>query len=77
LQVKADHQARQRAKTADVLGQLEHALQDLPAKPAPGRQGLINKAREHLRLGRQLEAEGGWGYAQMHGYIGLALLDRA
>jgi len=29
-----------------------------------------------LHSGRQLEAEGGWGYAQMHGYIGMSELKR-
>ncbi len=74
LQVKADYQAKQQATTAEVLGRLEAALKDQPKNPVPPQQQLIEQAREHLRLGRQLEAEGGWGYAQMHGYIGQAIL---
>ena len=68
--------AKQEAATADVLGRLKMRLEELPAPADPGRQALIRAAELHLQQGRQLEAEGGWGYAQMHGYIGLGMLQR-
>ena len=76
LDYKRDYMAKQKAATADVLGRLETRLEKLPAAADPGEQALIRAAEDHLQQGRQLEAEGGWGYAQMHGYIGLARLQR-
>jgi len=74
LDVRRDYQEKRRTQTADVLGRLEMALEKLPNKQTPDRQAAAEQATNHLRLGRQLEAEGGWGYAQMHGYIGLKIL---
>lgn len=76
LDYKRDYLAKQKAATADVLGRLERRLQELAAPADPERQALVREAEDHLQQGRQLEAEGGWGYAQMHGYIGLARLQR-
>ena len=76
LDVKRDYMAKQKAATADVLGRLETRLEKLRAPTDPERQALIREAESHLLQGRQLEAEGGWGYAQMHGYIGLGILQR-
>jgi hypothetical protein len=59
-----------------VLDRLEMVLKKLPAMSDPDQQALVGEAGNPLKLGRQLEAEGGWGYAQMHGYIGLGLLER-
>ena len=75
LDVRRAYQSEQEARTADVLDRLEMAIQKLPEKRTPERQALYEKAENHLRLGRQLQAEGGWGYAQMHGYIGIAILE--
>ena len=76
LDYKRDYLARQEAATAKALGRLESLLEKLPANSNSGEQELIREAENHLKLGRQLEAEGGWGYAQMHGYIGLGKLQR-
>jgi formylglycine-generating enzyme required for sulfatase activity len=76
LDYKRNYLAKQKATTADVLGRLERRLEEFNAPADPGRQALIREAQDHLQQGRQLEAEGGWGYAQMHGYIGLARLQR-
>jgi formylglycine-generating enzyme required for sulfatase activity len=76
LDYKRDYLAKKQAATAEVLGRLEMLLEELPAVSNPGQQALIREAENHLKLGRQLEAEGGWGYAQMHGYIGLGMLER-
>jgi len=76
LDYKRNYMAKQEAATADVLGRLKMRLEELPAPADPGRQALIRAAELHLQQGRQLEAEGGWGYAQMHGYIGLGMLQR-
>jgi formylglycine-generating enzyme required for sulfatase activity len=76
LDYKRDHLAKKEAETAQVLDRLEMVLKKLPAMSDPDQQALVREAENHLKLGRQLEAEGGWGYAQMHGYIGLGLLER-
>jgi formylglycine-generating enzyme required for sulfatase activity len=76
LDYKRDYLAKKQAATAEVLGRLEMLLEKFPAVSNPGQQALIREAENHLKLGRQLEAEGGWGYAQMHGYIGLGMLER-
>jgi len=77
LDVRSAYQAKQRAGTADVLGRLETALNKLSKISDPDRKNLVDRAQSHLDQGRQLEAEGGWGYAQMHGYIGLSILAPA
>jgi len=76
LDVRRTYQKKREAETAEVLSRLEMALKNLPEKRNPGQQALAEQAENHLRLGRQLEAEGGWGYAQMHGYIGMSMLKR-
>jgi len=77
LDVRRAYQAEKEVGTAEILGRLETALANVPTQLDPGRQALIEQARNHLVMGRQLEAEGGWGYAQMHGYIGMGMLGRA
>jgi len=76
LDYKRDYMAKKEAATAKVLGRLEMLLEKLPAPADPDQQALVREAENHLQLGRQLEAEGGWGYAQMHGYIGMSVLQR-
>jgi len=76
LDYKRDYLAKQQAGTAEVLGRLEARLAKLPPPADRGQQALVREAEDHLQQGRQFEAEGGWGYAQMHGYIGLAKLQR-
>lgn len=76
LEVKRAYQAKQEAATAAVLDRLESRLNKLLASASPGQHAWAQEAENRLRLGRQFEAEGGWGYAQMHGYIGLATLGR-
>ena len=55
---------------------LKRAWKNYPLRRIRAEQALIRAAELHLQQGRQLEAEGGWGYAQMHGYIGLGMLQR-
>jgi formylglycine-generating enzyme required for sulfatase activity len=76
LDYKRDYLAKQEAGTAEVLGRLEARLAKLPAPGDAGQQARVREAEDHLQQGRQFEAEGGWGYAQMHGYIGLGKLQR-
>jgi hypothetical protein len=76
LDVKRDYQAKQEAATAAVLDRLESRLDKLPAMANPDQQASVQEAEDRLKLGRQFEAEGGWGYAQMNAYIGLATLGR-
>jgi hypothetical protein len=76
LDFRRAYQAERETGTAEVLGRLEMALKNLPKIQNPGQRALVEQAENHLRLGRQLEAEGGWGYAQMHGYIGVGMLER-
>lgn len=76
LDFRRAYQAEKEANTAEVLGRLEAALDKRPKTQDPEQQALVEQAENHLQLGRQLEAEGGWGYAQMHGYIGLSILMR-
>jgi formylglycine-generating enzyme required for sulfatase activity len=76
LDVKRDYQAKQEAATAAVLNRLQARLNKLPAMANPDQQALVQEAENRLKLGRQFEAEGGWGYAQMNAYIGLATLGR-
>jgi hypothetical protein len=76
LGFRRDFQAKKAAGTAEILGRLEKTLKNLPEEQTPDQQILIEQADNHLQLGRQLEAEGGWGYAQMHGYIGMSMLER-
>ena len=76
LDFRRAYQAEKETGTAEVLGRLEMALKNLPENQNPGQRALVEQAENHLRLGRQLEAEGGWGYAQMHGYIGVGMLER-
>jgi formylglycine-generating enzyme required for sulfatase activity len=76
LDYKRDYLAKQAAATAAALGRLQMALEKLPIQSSPDQQALVREAENHLMLGRQLEAEGGWGYAQMHGYVGLGMLKR-
>jgi len=76
LDVRQVYQAEKKAGTAEVLGRLETVLRNLPEQQDPGQRALVEQAKNHLRSGRQLEAEGGWGYAQMHGYIGLSMLKQ-
>jgi iron(II)-dependent oxidoreductase len=77
LDVRRAYQAQQRAGTAEILGRLEAALDELPDNLDDRQSALLEQARNHLAEGRRLEAEGGWGYAQMHGYIGMGTLGRA
>jgi iron(II)-dependent oxidoreductase len=74
LDVRSDYQIKKETKTKEVLGQLEAMLSQLPKQQQPAQQALFKQVKNHLRQGRQLEAEGGWGYAQMHGYIGMGML---
>jgi hypothetical protein len=76
LNFRRDFQIKKAAGTAEVLRRLEVALTNLPEKQTPYQQILIEQAENHLQLGQQLEAEGGWGYAQMHGFIGMSILKR-
>jgi hypothetical protein len=76
LDVKRDYRAKQEATAAAVLDRLESRLKKLPAIASPDQQALVQEAENRLNEGRQFEAEGGWGYAQMNGYIGLATLGR-
>ncbi|MDP6414069.1 MAG: SUMF1/EgtB/PvdO family nonheme iron enzyme, partial [Gammaproteobacteria bacterium] len=76
LDVRRDYQEKREVQTAEVLGRLEKMLTKGPADLAPDQQALFKQARVQLQQGRQMEAEGGWGYAQMHGYIGMSLLKR-
>jgi formylglycine-generating enzyme required for sulfatase activity len=76
LDVKRDYQAKQEAATAAVLDRLESRLNKLKTIVNQDQQALVQGAENRLKLGRQFEAEGGWGYAQMNAYIGLATLGR-
>ena len=76
LDFRRAFQADKEVKTGEVLGRLEMALKNQPKARNPGQQALTKQAENHLQLGRQFEAEGGWGYAQMHGYIGMSMLQR-
>jgi formylglycine-generating enzyme required for sulfatase activity len=58
------------AETVVILDRLENALTGLPGGLSPQQLALRAEADKHLRLGRQFQEEGGWGYAQMHGIIG-------
>jgi formylglycine-generating enzyme required for sulfatase activity len=61
---------RKEAETGVILDRLENALTGLPGGLSPQQLALRAEADKHLRLGRQFQEEGGWGYAQMHGIIG-------
>ena len=61
---------KKEAETKLILDRLENALTQLPDGLSPQQQALRAEADQHLRLGREFQAEGGWGYAQMHGIIG-------
>jgi len=76
LDVTRAYQDKKRAGTADILGRLEQALKNTPEKTDSAQQELVRQVENHLRSGRQFEAEGGWGFAQMHGFIGMAVLQR-
>lgn len=76
LDVKREYQAKQEATTAAALDRLEARLNELPTTPNPDQQALVQQAKTRLEMGRQFQAEGGWGYAQMNAYIGLATLGR-
>ncbi|MFQ5635711.1 MAG: SUMF1/EgtB/PvdO family nonheme iron enzyme [Gammaproteobacteria bacterium] len=76
LDVRRTYQAKREAETAEVLGRLETALGRVPERLDAGQRALVEQARGHLASGRQLEAEGGWRSAQMHGYIGMGLRGR-
>ncbi len=76
LTVTQDYQEKREIQTAEVLGRLEMKLKMKSQKLDSKQQALIAHAEDQLRLGRQMEAEGGWGYAQMHGYIGLSMLGK-
>lgn len=75
LDFKRDFLAAKEDTTAEVLGRLEMLLERMPSDGNPGQQAMIRQAINHLKLGRLFEAEGGWGYAQMHGYIGMGMLE--
>jgi formylglycine-generating enzyme required for sulfatase activity len=62
--------AKKEADTKIILDRLEKALAELPGALSPEQQALKAEAGNNLRLGRQFQEEGGWGYAQMHGIIG-------
>jgi hypothetical protein len=76
LDVRRAYQEKREAETAEVLSRLEMMLKKVPAKLTSDQQTSLERAEEQLRLGRLMEAEGGWGYAQMHGYIGMGMLKR-
>ncbi len=76
LEIRRAYQLKKEAGTAEILGRLEMAIKNQAKAQNPGQKALIGQAENHLQLGRQLEAEGGWGYAQMHGYIGMSMLQR-
>jgi hypothetical protein len=70
LDYKRQVLVKKEAETRVILDRLENALGRLPGELPPGQQALRSKAAENLRLGRQFQEEGGWGFAQMHGIIG-------
>lgn len=61
---------KKEAETRVILDRLEKALTQLPGELSPQQQALKAEADKNLRLGRQFQEEGGWGFAQMHGIIG-------
>lgn len=71
LDYKRQVMAKKEAETQDILERLEKALSQLPAELSLKQQALKAEAEKNLRLGRQFQDEGGWGFAQMHGIIGL------
>lgn len=70
LDYKRQVLAKKEAETQMILERLERALRQLPAGLSPKQQVLRAEADKNLRTGRQFQAEGGWGFAQMHGIIG-------
>jgi len=70
LDYKREVIRKKEADTAVILDRLEQALTALPSELTPRQQALKAEADEHLRTGREYQAEGGWGFAQMHGLIG-------
>lgn len=66
---------KKEAETRVILDRLEAALTRLPGELSPQQQALKAEAGKNLRLGRQFQEEGGWGFAQMHGIIGLRQLE--
>ena len=71
LDYKRQVMAKKAAETTELLARLETALRQLPAGLSPEQQALRAEADKNLRLSRQFYEEGGWGFAQMHAYIGL------
>lgn len=61
---------KKEAETGVILDRLEKALGQLPDELSPQQQALKAEADKNLRIGRQFQEEGGWGFAQMHGIIG-------
>jgi hypothetical protein len=66
---------KKEADTRVILDRLENALTELPDQLSPQQLELKAEADKHLRLGRQFQEEGGWGFAQMHGIIGYRQLE--
>ncbi len=62
--------AKKEAETKVILDRLEKALGQLPGELSPQQQALRAEADKNLRIGRQYQEEGGWGFAQMYGIIG-------
>lgn len=75
LDVRRAYQSEQEVRTADVLDRFEMAIQKLPEKRTPEQRALYEQAENHLWPGKQLQEKGGWGYAQIHGCIGIAILE--
>ncbi len=75
LTVRRAYQQDKRAGTAEVLDRLESLLAQRRLNMTAQQRAPIERADTHLQQGRLMEAEGGWGYAQMHGYIGIHLLE--
>jgi len=58
-------------ESKQLLDRLERALRNVSTDLTPKQQALRAEAEKHLEECRLFYEEGGWGYSQMHAYIGL------
>ena len=76
LDFTKNKRAEKLASAKKVLTSLETLLKKIPDQLSPRQLEMKNKAFDHFKQSKQFFEEGSLGYAQMHAYIGLSIVNQ-
>src|SRR3989338_1360081 len=76
LDFTKNKRAEKLASAKKVLTSLETLLKKIPDQLSPRQLEMKNKAFDHFKQSKQFFEEGSLGYAQMHAYIGLSIVNK-